>query len=608
MNSAFWRSGILVLSVLLLQSCGGGDDEGGDGGGGGGSGPRVTISDDDVDVEGSPGDAAPVAAVTLSVTNPPAEGLFVQGSFSTLGIDAVYVNPVSATQGELQIVFKVPGALIEDTYEDTIELQFCRDEACNREIGGSPLAVRTTYQVSGDDVVVSLDRLSLDVALDRRNESTHEETIGLTLDRPVTGTVHVEYSASMNSIYQYSTLFYSDTAANLFVVFTEGSSLPEGTEEGVLTIRVCYEPTCRRQLAGSPFTVPIKVTVGVGVEAGLDPLEVKSRIALPHDVVDAEFSKALNQVVIVSSYPVNALYLFDPVAGTETQQLLAKTPTAVSIAPDGLTAAVGHDALISVIDLQAVGQPSPPVPTTLNVSTDVFDLVLDGRNRVHALPRTDQWESVHTVDVATNTEVVGTGSLYAGARGRLHPQGDFLYTANNGLSPSDIEKWDVTGDQAVVLYDSPYHGDYEMCGNLWFEETGITIYTACGNTFRSSSVQAQDMVYSGALELSEAQFGRDLIRSLSQSAAQNEIALIEYDFYNCEISSEPCYTHLALYESLFLNREAVYSIGPFAVAGDSYAQEGLYVFHASIGTDKYMISKLDGMPNPLAEFYLSVID
>src|SRR5687767_15621911 len=87
MNSAFWRSGILVLSVLLLQSCGGGDDEGGDGGDGGGSGPRVTISDDDVDVEGSPGDAAPVAAVTLSVTNPPAEGLFVQGSFSTSGIE-----------------------------------------------------------------------------------------------------------------------------------------------------------------------------------------------------------------------------------------------------------------------------------------------------------------------------------------------------------------------------------------------------------------------------------------------------------------------------------------------------------------------------------------
>ena len=227
---------------------------------------------------------------------------------------------------------------------------------------------------------------------------------------------------------------------------------------------------------------------------------------------------------------------------------------------------------------------------------------------MHGLPREDQWETVHTVDIATNTEILGQGSLYAGTRGRLHPQGDHMYLANNGLSPSDIEKWDVTGSQAVVLYDSPYHGDYEMCGNLWFEETGSTIYTTCGNTFRSSTVQSQDMVYSGALELSEAEFYWNTIRWLSQSAAQKEIALIEYSFYLCEISSDPCYTHLAFYESEFLNRQAVYSIAPFEVAGTTYTQQGLFVFHDSIGEDKYLISRLDGMPTPLAEYYLSVID
>jgi hypothetical protein len=99
-----------------------------------------------------------------------------------------------------------------------------------------------------------------------------------------------------------------------------------------------------------------------------------------------------------------------------------------------------------------------------------------------------------------------------------------------------------------------------------------------------------------------------VIRSLSQSAASNEIALIEYDWYNCEITSDPCYTHLSLYESQFLNRQVVYSIAPFEVAGNSYAQEGLFVFHASIGDDKILVSKLDGMPNPLAEYYLSVIE
>ena len=605
MSSAL-RSGMLVLSMLLLQSCGG-DDEGGNGGGGGNS-PRVTASTDSVDVEGSPGDAAPVASILLTVANPPAEGLSVQGNFSTQGIDQVYLYQSSTTQAELQVVFKVPGALIEDTYEDTIDLQVCRDAACNREISGSPLSIRTSYRVSGDDVVVSLDRQSLDVTLDQRDQDTHIETIGLVLDRAVPGGVHVDYTTTLDAIYQYSTTFYSDTVANLFILFTEGASLPQGSQESVLTVRVCYEPSCARQLEGSPFSIPVKLTVGFGLEPGLDPLQVKSRTTLLHDVIDAEYSNALNQVVMVSSYPENALYLFDPVAGTETRQLLAKPPTAVSVAPNGLTAAVGHDALISVIDLQAIGQPSPPAPTIVNVGANVFDLVLDGRNRVHALPREDQWESVHTVDITTNTEASGTGSLYAGARGRLHPQGDFLYTADNGLSPSDIEKWDVTGDHAVTLYDSPYHGDYAMCGNLWFEQTGTTIYTACGNTFRSSTVQSQDMVYSGALVLSEPESYSNLIRSLSQSTANNEIALIEYDYYNCDRTSNPCYSHLALYESQFLNRQAVYSIGPFSVSGKTYAQEGLFVFHDSIGTDKYLISRLDGMPNPLAEYYFSVIE
>jgi hypothetical protein len=182
MSSAL-RAGMLVVSVLLLQSCGG-DDEGGNDGGGGGNGPRVTASTNSVDVEGSPGDSAPVASIMLTIANPPAEGLSVQGNFSTQGIDQVYLNQSSATQAELQVVFKVPGALIEDTYEDTIDLQVCRDAACNREISGSPLTIRTSYQVSGDDVVVSLDRQSLDVTLDQRDQNTHSETIGLVLDAP----------------------------------------------------------------------------------------------------------------------------------------------------------------------------------------------------------------------------------------------------------------------------------------------------------------------------------------------------------------------------------------------------------------------------------------
>ena len=115
-------------------------------------------------------------------------------------------------------------------------------------------------------------------------------------------------------------------------------------------------------MQGSPFSVSSTFTVGTVPEPGVTPLDVASRVALPHDVIDAEFSKTLNRIVMVGNYPANALYLYDPASGTEQQQALSAIPIAVSISPDGLTAAVGHDATITVVDLTMVGQPGAPAP------------------------------------------------------------------------------------------------------------------------------------------------------------------------------------------------------------------------------------------------------
>jgi hypothetical protein len=302
------------------------------------------------------------------------------------------------------------------------------------------------------------------------------------------------------------------------------------------------------------------------------------------------------------------LYLYDVATGTERQLTLNRVPTAVSVSPDGEFVAVGHDALITHVDLAALvaGAPSTKL---LNVSTRVFDLVLDGRGYVHALPAADQWVDIHSVNVATNTETTTWGQLYAGSRGRLHPSGDYMYTADNGISPSDIAKYDVRGGVANRLYDSPYHGDYAMCGDLWFKEDGATIYTKCGNTFRASTLQAQDMVYSGRLQLSTSQFYGYQIDSLSQSDATNEIMLLESDWYECAPfrSNALCYSHLAVYESDFFSRTGLYSLAPIEVAGNSYGQRGLFVFHSRDGLHRYLLSRLDPAPNATQSYFLTVM-
>jgi hypothetical protein len=146
MNSAL-RPGVLVLALLLLQSCGGGGgDEGG--GNGGGGGPRVSLSTHSVVLDSRPGDFAPQQSVTMTLSNIPDSGLTVQGAFSTLGIETVDFVQTGPTQAELTIRFKLPGLLLDDTYEDTVEIRVCRDDACDQQINGSPARVATAYTIS----------------------------------------------------------------------------------------------------------------------------------------------------------------------------------------------------------------------------------------------------------------------------------------------------------------------------------------------------------------------------------------------------------------------------------------------------------------------------
>jgi len=73
---------------------------------------------------------------------------------------------------------------------------------------------------------------------------------------------------------------------------------------------------------------------------------------LAHRVLDAEYSKALDAIVMLDEAP-NALYVYDPVARTEKKILLPLPGTSVGVSPDGLTAVVGHNAFVTRVDLVA---------------------------------------------------------------------------------------------------------------------------------------------------------------------------------------------------------------------------------------------------------------
>jgi hypothetical protein len=153
-------------------------------------------------------------------------------------------------------------------------------------------------------------------------------------------------------------------------------------------------------------------------------------------------------------------------------------PRAVSLHPQGRQAAVGHDGWISLVNFEPLA-----LDRSIEVSAPLGDVVFAGNGYVHGFPSRDQWAAIHAVKIIDGTETLsGAASIYAGTVARLHPAGDRMYGADRGLSPSDIERYDVSAGPAHNVYDSPYHGDYGMCGDLWFSEDGLRIFTACFDT------------------------------------------------------------------------------------------------------------------------------
>jgi hypothetical protein len=597
---------LAALYVLVLTACGGG---------GGGSGsktvassePSVSIASHSVTASASYADFAPTRTLLVTAKNVPDEGLYVGVDAGTNGLASADLQAASATTANLFLQFRSPIDVEVGTMTDTVTVYVCFDDQCAKQVNGSPLTVTTSYTVSSPmTATLSTPLVTAQGTLQDSSAPQGSAVVNLSHTGDIPPTIVID--GTYASVASVAASQNSPSASSVTVNFMHAANLGVGVYDENVTLRICYDYACRRVVTGSPLFLHTNYTVVsiVPAEPNVTPLPYLTRKTLSHDVVDAEYSASLEAIVMVSAKPTQALYVYDTATDTEHQLPLNKAPTAVSLSPDGHTAAVGHDALLTIVDLTTVGQAGAPAPASLNLSADAFDVVLDGRGFVHVMPRIDQWVSTHSIEIATNSEHLGTGSLYAGTRARLHPSGDFIYTANNGLSPSDIAKFDIQAGTANELYDSPYHGDYEMCGDLWFKQDGAVIYTRCGNTFRTSTVRADDMIYNGRLQLSPSTTYGYLIDSLSQSDTSGEIALLEADWYQCTIANYSCYSHLGLYESEFLNRTAVYSLTPIAVDSSSYSQRGLFVFHSADGAHRYLISRLFQYPGDEAPYYLTV--
>ena len=380
--------------------------------------------------------------------------------------------------------------------------------------------------------------------------------------------------------YGNTTLEYAIAASTGFVSFSPNSGQLPMMQHADISVTIDRENLLMETRPRLYVTIDDKVDTVL--------LIPEKKLMLPNDVVDAEYAKATDLLVYVAADAT--LNIYHPDTKTLTSIQLSYTPTCVSVSPDGTKAAVGHDAHVTYVDLMAEN-----VLTTNDISCDALDIVLTNNGWTYVFPNHYGWTHFSCINISTPDamETLQTGhNIYGGTKGKLHPSGKSIYGADNGLSPADIEKYDIQDGTAQYLYDSPYHGDYYMGGDLWFEENGERLFTRAGTVFKTSETQSMDMIYNGAIPLDG---DYRSIAWLDQLDLKREIYLVRHV---AGWSNEPGPPFVDIYDSDNLTHKTKIGLEGYAVAnGDGYtiyAASPYFVFANSNGAELYVITKANG--------------
>lgn len=315
----------------------------------------------------------------------------------------------------------------------------------------------------------------------------------------------------------------------------------------------------------------------------------EQKLILNGDVMDAEYSKVKDQLVFVSANPSKVTIYNSSTASIESIPLLY-TPTCISISQDGETAVVGHDGHITYVNLK-----TKSIIKTYGVSCYALDIVLANNKWAYVFPKENQWTYIRCINtnISTDNEELSTsGQIYAGTKAKLHSSGKFIYGANNGLSPSDIEKYDIQNGVANKIYDSPYHGDYPMNGNLWFSEDGVRIFTRGKTVLKTSEIKNQDMIYNGKINTDS----NVNIEWLDYSSDKNNLYVIlnTGDVWTLTRSS-----YIYIYDSTNLTFKNKFETERYQVQNNTggatyYDAEPYYVFSNSTGNNVFILTKAKG--------------
>jgi chitinase len=300
--------------------------------------------------------------------------------------------------------------------------------------------------------------------------------------------------------------------------------------------------------------------------------------ALELEIVDVEYSDSLDRVVIAAVDP-NELVLLDPVARTLRHIPMPLIPSDVSVAPDGLRAAVSHQGYVSIVDLR-----TETALTNVDTTGMGGDVVLAGNGFAYMFPIADQGIDVHSIDIAAGLDRTdGYGeSVSNPRRARLHPGGEFMYGISVGLEPEQLVRWNIAAGVAADAAIAPDPGQHPACAELYLSPDGAQIFTGCGTVYRASPEAEGDMTYVASLQ------GSPALRSLDHDVTRDAVYAIERASDSDEIAAAE--TVVAIYDAGSFQRRSTREIPPIETSDGPVQVFGRFVFSSAEDLAIYVLS------------------
>lgn len=215
----------------------------------------------------------------------------------------------------------------------------------------------------------------------------------------------------------------------------------------------------------------------------------QSRWTLDVSIKDAVYDPSRDVIWALSTD--RRLLEIDPVSKAIRSIPLEIQGIKLSIHPDGETIVVGHENAFSYLELPS-GQliRRSPLPFKLH------DIAIASNNWVYITDSQAQHSRVFCVNLLGNE--IGyspKAPIYSNATISVHPSGDYLLLSSTVITPDDVYKFNIEDGWASYQYDSPYHGDYRIGGQVWFNPKGDHFLSRFGHVFQFTEDPTRDLTY-----------------------------------------------------------------------------------------------------------------